>query len=125
VIFKELNTGTVDKTRYRPLFQGQKKALLIMWRGSILLFRLLISVIFYSTGDKQFPVAKDDSIEWSRRRLDGNKVQMYRCLHLDEDKASPNSDRKDFTKTRESICGILFYCYVFFLFFFGSNVSAA
>ena len=95
-----------------------------MARKHILLFRLLISVIFYSTGDKQFPGAKDDFIEWSRRRLDGNKVQTYRCSHLDEDKTSPNSDRKDFTKTKESICGILFYCYVFCLFFFGSNVSA-
>lgn len=96
-----------------------------MWRGSILLFRLLISFIFYSTGDKQFPGAKDDSIEWFRRCLDSNKVQMYRRLHIDEDKTSPNSDRKDFTKAKESICGILFYCYVFCLFFFGSNVSAA
>jgi len=82
-------------------------------------------VIFYSTGDKQFPGAKDDSIEWSRRRLDSNSVQMYRCSHLDEDKTSPNSDQKDFTKTKESIFGILFYCYVFCLFFFGTNVSAA
>lgn len=104
----------------------------------MLLFRLLISAIFYSTGDKvtvettkagQSPVylpgVKDKSFVWTRGRLDSDKVRKYQCLHHGEDKTSPNSDRKDFTKTKESLCGIWFYCYVFCLFFFGSNVPAA
>ena len=91
----------------------------------MLLFRLLISAIFHSTGDKPLPGVEDGSFEWTRSRLDSNKVQKYRCLHLDENKSSPNSDRKDFAKTKESLFGILFYCYVFCLFFFGSNAPTA
>lgn len=77
------------------------------------------------TGDKHLPGVNEESFEWTRSRLDSSKVQQCRCLHLDEDKSSPNSDRKDLTKTKESLCGILFYCYVFCLLFFGSNAPAA
>ena len=78
--------------------------------------------MFHSTGDKPLPGVKDGSFEWTRSRLDSNEVPLkYGCSHLDEDKSSPDSDRKDFAKTKESLCGLLFYCYIFCLFFFGSN----
>ena len=91
----------------------------------MLLFRLLISAMFHSTGAKPLPGVKDGSSEWTRSRLDSNKVEKHECSHLDEDKSNPGSDRKVFAKTKESLCGILFYCYVFWLFFFGSNAPVA
>ena len=119
------NIGAVDKTWYRQLFQRQRIRPYWQWRVNMLLFRLLISAMFHSTGAKPLPGVKDGSSEWTRSRLDSNKVETYECSHLDEDKSSPGSDRKDFAKTKESLCGILFYCYVFWLFFFGSNAPAA
>ena len=71
------------------------------------------------------PGVKDGSFEWTRSRVDSSEVQKDRSLHLDDEKSSPNTDRKDFAKTKESLCGILFYCYVFCLFVFGSNATAA
>ena len=102
----------------------EDKALLIVASKHVL-FRLLMSAMFHSTGDKPLPGVKDGSSEWTRSRLDSNKVEKYECSHLDEDKSSLGSDRKNFAKTKESLCGIFFYSYIFCLFFFGSNAPAA
>ena len=51
----------------------------------MLLFRLLISAMFHSTGAKPLPGVKDGSSEWTRSRLDSNKVEKHECSHLDED----------------------------------------
>ncbi|XP_020613848.1 uncharacterized protein LOC110052063 [Orbicella faveolata] len=52
-------------------------------------------------------------------------LECKTCLNLmlfGKKTASSRADRKDFTKTKESLCGLLFNCYVVCLFVFGSNV---
>lgn len=60
-----------------------------------------------------------------------NALECKACLNLmlfDKNmkkKASSHAVSKDSTKTKESLCGILFNCYVVCLFVFGSNVPFA
>lgn len=52
-------------------------------------------------------------------------LECKTCLNLmlfGKKTASSRADRKDFTKTKESLCGLLFNCYIVCLFVFGSNI---
>ena len=67
------------------------------------------------------PGAKDEFSTLARSDL-----ECRRCLtHFafgNTEKASARTDPKDYTKTKESLCGLLFNCYVLCLFLLSSNI---
>ena len=93
---------------------------------------------FYATGNDKnlgrnkkdslqlnLPGVTDESFAWTRSGLEFETLGKPSCFNkmtLCKDKASPSANRKDSTKTKEKLCGFLFYCYVFGLFYFSSNV---
>ena len=68
------------------------------------------------------PGARADGFSLSGPR---SGLECKTCLNLmlfGKKAASSRADRKDFSKTKESLCGLIFNCYVVCLFVFGSNV---
>ncbi|XP_078362919.1 uncharacterized protein LOC144647051 [Oculina patagonica] len=79
-----------------------------------------------SSSPVNMPGVKDGLVSVSGTK---NAFECKACSNLmllfGKKKASPRADQKDSTRTKESLCGILFNCYVVCLFVFGSNVPFA
>ncbi|KAJ7387430.1 hypothetical protein OS493_004427 [Desmophyllum pertusum] len=68
---------------------------------------------------------KDEFSAWVKSGLECQTVEELPCLNQVVIGTAEKTGRKDSTKTKESLCGILFNCYVLCLFIFGSNVLEA
>lgn len=68
------------------------------------------------------------SFVWTRSGLEYKEVgesSRDNPVARGKEKTSPKANRNDFTKAKETLCGVLFYCHAFGLFFFSLNVPEA